>query len=181
MLEIQKSLTAYMKKYPKSKLVDVYKFYYQDLFGPAHFIHNKNDAFSYLLKELQVPMNPVSYVEPLGYMQNYYRVHLNLLQDGLFDASSFFEIFLKSAAITPTYNPQQCSELWYEVLCCIEKSYAYLIEPEQQNIISEAIINDGSLHHSSIYSESYKPHYRIIHKRFIPEFKTKKKLNIIMK
>ena len=79
---IRSAVEHQMEIYPCSTLMDIYKNFFQDSFGPGHIISDTASAGRYLREELNSAdsFSGVAY-EPTGYLVNFYRVNLSVMKD----------------------------------------------------------------------------------------------------
>ena len=45
-------IRSYLSKYPEATLQDIYKGSFQDVFGPAHLLTNREAVKNYIIKEM---------------------------------------------------------------------------------------------------------------------------------
>lgn len=72
---VNSAVASQMESYPESRLQDLYKFFFQDRFGPAHIIKDRQSAMDFILSELaeaDTLMGPT--MEPCGWQGNYVRL-----------------------------------------------------------------------------------------------------------
>ena len=89
---------SYLEKYPKSTLIDIYKGSFQDVFGPAHLLTDREAVIRYIEYEMK---NSESYEEhdyiPCGWQENFYQVNLKVIADGRVPMDDFVDAFMASA------------------------------------------------------------------------------------
>ena len=70
---------AYFQKYPEATLQDIYKGSFQDVFGPAHILTNKESVTKYIQYEMsQVESYENEDYVPCGWQGNFYQVNLKV-------------------------------------------------------------------------------------------------------
>ena len=154
-----------MELYPESRLQDIYKNFYQDMFGPGHMIPDTTAAGNYLRREL------ASYsectgpdIDPTGWEANFYRVNLSLLKENIIPYQIFFDAFTESVNGIEPPSPDEWREMWSDILVVIENMKLDL--PDYQRDIAELnkllAENNFTVHHSEAFNLHYQPHYRII-------------------
>lgn len=89
-----------LREYPAATLRDIYKSFFQDQFGPGHIVADTAAAHAYLRSELaamEADYVPIHYFEPAGVGDNFYRVDLSIIRDGVIEENDFFAAFMQSA------------------------------------------------------------------------------------
>lgn len=150
--------------YPEATLQDIYKSFFQDRFGPGHLIADTVSARRYLQQELKEMETPATaYYEPAGSGENYYRVSLEVIRQGIVNEDEFFSIFLESAGKVALPPVEVWTQEWKEIL----KEVPVDIEGYQADKeMIDAALSEGNyaMHHSRRYNKAYHPHYRLIDK-----------------
>ncbi len=154
-----------LHRFPESSLVDIYKSFYQDEFGPGHLLGDMQGAREYFCKELEGMTSAGRYVlEPCGTGSRFCRAPLDIVLDGIISPEEFFSGFIEGASMFTLPDISQWRVRWKEILAAAEP----VIKPiagieEDARIISEAMqTRSGAVRHSRRYVEAYDPHYRII-------------------
>ena len=143
-------LNYHKQHYPKMQNQDKVKLIYQATLGPAHFSNNakEKEIYKYILKEYKIAKKDGStslYYEYIS--SNYIRVYVQNELNLKYLAKSFF---------------QSMSEATYNINALKSNLDLYLSEDEKiPNYDFKPI------HHSSIYNEEYKPHYRLINTKYL--------------
>jgi len=164
---IRQSVSRHMEIYPSSTLQDLYKSYFQDYFGPGHMIENPEAAWKYLEYELaQDDYTDTVMLFPTGYKGNFVRVNLQLIKDGTLPGTTFMEEFIKSANAVKGISMDEWKTEWARILAVIEDTSPGLPGFEEDRRQIDALLQAGEyvVHHSSLFMETYHPHYRIIHR-----------------
>ncbi len=157
-----------MTNYPESRLLDLYKNFFHDKFGPGHMINDTASAGAYIRRELMLVDGPsqVSRVEITGWEGEYVRVDLYVLKEGTVDYRQFFDAFIESAqrAVQPSVN--EWSIEWEKIQQIIAKIYPDIPEFAKDSLFLENLLSSGKyvVHHSDAYSKAYQPHYRLFNK-----------------
>ena len=96
--EIKKSVKFQMRNYPESTLQDIYKNFFQDAFGPGHLIEDAEACLNNLQIELgQFESGKLkTVVEPLGHENNFVRVDLSVIRDGIVSYDDYARAFIES-------------------------------------------------------------------------------------
>lgn len=170
--KIKESVIRHQESYPSSTLQDLYKFYFQDYFGPGHMISNPDAAGKYLEYELEQN----DYIDtvmlfPTGYKGNFLRVNLQLIKDGTLPKSVFMQHFIQSANAVTGISMEDWREEWGRILSVIREVSPGLpgFEADRQRI--DSLLEEGEyvVHHSTLFLETYHPHYRIIQRDVFEE------------
>lgn len=158
--------------YPKSRLSDLYKNFFQDRFGPGHLIADTAMADNYLKQELASyteASGPL--VELIGWEGNFYRVNTDVVKFADESAKekmyrAYLNAFIESANTTPAVNMADWKTEWDAILAIIERMNLNLPDYEADRANIQALIASGKYagHHSGAFEEAYHPHYRIIRK-----------------
>lgn len=157
-----------MSSYPESRLIDLYKNFFQDKFGPGHIIADTASAGAYLRSELAEVkgLSQRDYVETTGWEGNFVRIDLSVLKEGLLDYNLFFDAFIKSTSETRSPSIDEWKLEWREIESVIRQLFPQIPMLEKDSKALEEILLNGKyvVHHSDDYNNAYKPHYRLISK-----------------
>src|SRR5574344_2283234 len=167
---IKETVQTQIKKYPKSHLIDLYKNFFQDRFGPGHMINDTASAAEYLRSEIKSMNNEKSELdclaEPTGYNHNFYRVDLRAITIGKISFKKYFDTFIESVNSIEPPNNEQWIEEWHKIKNVIDNMHLNLPNYKTEtDRIEESLYNNNYIwHHSSEFNKTYSPHYRIISK-----------------
>ena len=164
---IARYISRTIEKYPLITLADIYKGAFQDYMGPAHIIPDSHTARTYIVKELETTDTLIGDpYEPCSWMENYYRVNLSVIKNGLVPLDTFTEAFVRSAKGIDTLLIKEWKEVWHSALPAIKESTSNISGFKEDSAKIEDLLQNGEyvIHHSKIFNESYHPHYRIIEK-----------------
>ena len=153
-----------LEDYPESTLQDIYKSFFQDRFGPGHLITNTSAAREYLHHELnEMAKTVIPYYEPAGAGENYYRVNLAVIKDGIITENDFFNAFIESAAKVKFPTVEKWAEEWAEILKTVPTD---IENYHADKAMIDSVLTEGkyAIHHSRRFNEAYCPHYRLIDK-----------------
>ena len=163
---------TYFQRYPQATLQDIYKGSFQDVFGPAHILTNKESVTKYI----QYEMNQVESYEnedyvPCGWQGNFYQVNLKVIADGRVPMDTFVEAFMASAQGIDTTLTPQFIEDWQWMQQSIRKVVPDLEGFEEDSTLLAHLLEEGKyvVHHSQKFNDHYQPHYRIIRKDIFEE------------
>lgn len=158
-----------LNQYPESTLKDIYKSYFQDEYGPGHLVEDTASARRYLKYELETMQdNDYPYYEPAGEGDNFYRVNLSIIKQGIISEDDFFRIFLESADKIDFPPVEAWKSKWSEILEAVPDTLQNFAEDK---VTIDSLLNSGSYvsHHSKRFEKAYDPHYRLIHKSTFEE------------
>lgn len=178
-------LSAYMEQFPRSQLIDVYKYCFQDHFGPMHLSQSgtrpdSSACAGAMLREIEQlapnDSNPAyQYTAP---SRQYVRVNLRLVRDGVLPLETLTSALLQS--MTATGDIELWRSQWEQLL--VDMPHV-IIRPGNYAADSAAIASmllEGkyAAHHSQHFNRAYNYHYRIIRadifeKRLLPMIKKK--------
>lgn len=165
---VAESVALQISHYPDSRLVDVYKNFFHDKFGPGHMIADSAAAGAYLRRELQSVNGPSqdSRAEVTGWEGNFVRVDLVVLKDGVVDYSTFMEAFMESAQGVQMPSVEEWRVEWRKIERVIRRLYPQLPDLDKDSKFLDSLLAKGKyvVHHSEIYSQQYDPHYRLFRK-----------------
>lgn len=163
--EVCQAVEEHMKEYPQSTLRDLYKNFFQDVYGPGHLLNDTTAAKNYLLKELSSYSDIEGKIaEPTGYRHNFYRVNLSVIKNNLIPFDLFFDAFMQSAKDFKVVDIQEWKKEWLQIETVIRSMQLELpdYDKERNEIMDQ--LDEGKYvdHHSRLFNDNYRPHYRII-------------------
>ena len=169
---IMEAVEKQMEMYPKSTLIDLYKNFFQDYFGPGHIIANTDAANNYLRQELSsvTEFEGADY-EYTGYKGNMVRVNLKVIADSRVPYDKYFDAFLRSVnSITPPSIEEWQTE-WTKIDSVIMTMDIGLDNADENRQQITQLLNENKfvMHHSRQFNEHYAPHYRIIERTIFEE------------
>ena len=157
-------------------MVDLYKNYFQDAFGPGHLIPDTTQAGIYLDRELKQPgWTDMLPYQALGINHDYYRINLRFVKEGIIPRDTLLLAMVESATLARSPDMESWKKEWNEVLAVIKKVKPNLPEMETDEKLITQVFSEGNvvMHHSRHYEETYHPHYRIIHRSVFERWKEK--------
>ena len=163
---------TYFQRYPQATLQDIYKGSFQDVFGPAHILTNKESVTKYIQYEMsQVESYENEDYVPCGWQGNFYQVNLKVIADGRVPMDTFVEAFMASAQGIDTTLTPQFMEDWQWMQQSIRKVVPDLEGFEEDSTLLANLLKEGKyvVHHSQKFNDHYQPHYRIIRKDIFEE------------
>ncbi len=174
--KISQFIEAELYYYPKAQLVDLYKNYFQDAYGPGHLIPDTTQAGKYLDWELKQPgwTDTLTY-QALGINHDYYRINLQLVRNGTIPRDTLLLAMVESATLARNPDLESWKQEWNEVLAIIKKTKPNLPGMKSGEKRIEQVFANGDvvMHHSKSYEENYDPHYRIVHRSVFERWKSK--------
>ena len=163
-LAIREYVVEFLNRYPEATLQDIYKGSFQDYFGPAHIVSDREAAKRYILRELATAdtLGGERY-EPCGWRGQYYRVNLSVVRDSLVDIDCLVDAFVKSAWGEPTFTRKWIEE-WNAILQAAREVCPTLGGFAEDSAQIARLLSEGHyvVHHSRPFNEHYHPHYRIV-------------------
>ncbi len=170
---VREAISKQLECYPESRVQDIYKSFCQDNLGPGHLIPNPEQARAYLLSELkeyQEDLENGKYTKPqlryvpVGDQGHYVRVDLSVVLDGLVDADTLLDSFVRSANEGKVLSEEAWKQKWSDVADVIRHHFPGIPGAAGDLAAIDSLIKAGHLilHHSEAFSEAYHPHYRIV-------------------
>ena len=162
--KITKLIKSEFELHPKAQLIDYCKLFFQGTFGPGHIISDNNSAMEFLENELEKSsIFEEKDFQNISYINDFYRVNINVINKGMVSFDDFIDAFLKSVKLKNEINYKE----WYETWKNIEQQIIMMKIPiekiKEQSAELLGIIKDKQLmSHSKIYRTTYSPHYRLI-------------------
>lgn len=150
--------------YPKAELQDIYKLFYQDFFGPAHFVTSYDSALEYLENEI----NSVSccpeykYIQDISCLNSFLRVSLQVIGNS-FSKKKLLECFIASSQIN-LKPPISWLEHWQNIHSVVQTYFPDKAISSEFKTLSKAAEKNTNFHHSNNFRRLYSPHYRLIAK-----------------
>ena len=165
-------IRSYLQKYPKATLQDIYKGSFQDVFGPAHLLTDREAVIRYIRYEME---NADSYEAedyiPCGWQGNFYQVNLKVIADGRVPMDVFVDAFMASANGIDTTLTTTFIEDWGKIQQAVRQVAPELEGFKEDSTLLADLLKEGKyvVHHSRKFNEHYHPHYRIIRRNLFEE------------
>ncbi len=160
-------LCLYMQRYPQSQLRDVYKYCFQDCFGLEHLMSDSMAAVRYIENEIR-SADSTDWQQPLFYYpllrNNYVRVDIGYVRQGIIPLGTLVSAMLQSSQPVD-YDVEQWHNRWQSLLELLKNPYCKKpLNYEEDYQLIEQTIKSGkyALHHSRLFNETYRQHYRIV-------------------
>ena len=163
---------GYFEKYPEATLQDIYKGSFQDVFGPAHILTDRQAVIRYIESELKASTSfEEDDYQPCGWQGNFYQVNLKVIADGRVPMDVFVDAFMASAnGIDTTLTPAFVKD-WQELQQAVRTVRPQLEGYREDSTLLAHLLKEGKyvVHHSRMFNEHYHPHYRIIRRDLFEE------------
>lgn len=173
---MQQAISTMILTYPETSLQDIYKSCFQDYFGPAHIIANRESAQAYIARELaQATLTDTVYYELCGWKGNYVRVNLAVVADSIISIDNFADAFYRSAPDTTPIVDERWLDEWDSTMQVVRevvvkhstripRKSPLIVNFKSDSIAIAHLLREGKyvMHHSEKYGEAYNPHYRIV-------------------
>ena len=163
---------GYFEKYPEATLQDIYKGSFQDVFGPAHILTDRQAVIRYIESELKASTSfEEDDYQPCGWQGNFYQVNLKVIADGRVPMDVFVDAFMASAnGIDTTLTPAFVKD-WQELQQAVRTVRPQLENYREDSTLLAHLLKEGKyvVHHSRKFNEHYHPHYRIIRRDLFEE------------
>lgn len=164
---IRQAIEGMRERYPSTTLQDVYKSCFQDYYGVAHLLADRESVKRYIDYELANADSLVSsYYEPCGWRGEFIRVNLSAIKDGRITSDILTDAFMTSAEYSMNSATEEWKQLWLDILQEARKMTPPLNNFREDSIAIASLLDKGEyvMHHSEEYSRAHHPHYRIIHR-----------------
>lgn len=172
---VAEAVDKQLEYYPELELMDLYKSFFQDNFGPGHIAPDSVIAYTRIISELHSAEDYGSpYYEAAGRGNNFYRVSLQVVSDSLVPVDLYFRAFYSSIKDVRPVDIKEWREEWNVIKTVIDSMNLSLPGYEEQTMAIDSLLKAGeyAYHHSRAYNANYHPHYRLIRKDiFLNEIK----------
>ena len=163
---------TYLQKYPEATLQDIYKGSFQDVFGPAHILTNREAVTNYIQSEMESAeaWEAHDYI-PCGWQGNFLQVNLKVIADGRVPMDDFVDAFMASAnGIDTTLTPSFIED-WHLIQQAVRLTDPQLEGFKEDSTLLSHLLKEGKyvVHHSRKFNAHYHPHYRIIRRDLFEE------------
>ena len=166
---IARCVEGELRIHPESHLVDLYKYFFQDVFGPGHMVSDRASAAKYLDEELSSAGSfETADYEELMYRGQFVRVNLRMVADSVISKQVLLDAFMQSAQEFKLPDVDQWRGEWAEIARVIREVKPLLPGYDQESLQIDSLLQSGNyaVHHSRDYVRAYDPHYRIIHRKY---------------
>lgn len=170
--QIKASIQNEYSLHPEAQLRDYFKYFAQSAFGPGHLIKDLKSTRDNLLSELESSDSfDKVMLQKCDYYYPYYRVNLQLIRDKIIDFDDYFNAFIESSACIIPISEYVFKEEWTYISNVLKYEDIIKCGLEEDSLLIESLLQHNRFlcSHSNNYREKYKPHYRLIHKLFLPE------------
>lgn len=152
---IRKIVRTELDYFPLAQPQDLAKLLYQAVYGPRHAVDNASALFDWLQDEMKIAQSYHHHLllQELYIFQPMFRLYLGPAKEKGFSTELIHDLFWHSCQAKPiTFTFP-----WEEILALTFNESG--VNPE--NCLN-LLTNEGPFHHSSLYREAYRPHYRLI-------------------
>lgn len=163
--EVRIAATTLLDRYPLATLIDIYKSFFQDEFGPGHLLHDEAAAVAYLDREIETTVSRRRYEpEPCGLGRRYCRLSLDLVVDGIVNREHLAQAFLRGAAGLTGAEIETWSGKWTAIRTALDPLRNRIAEFDEavRRIDDRLQSGDYAMHHSARFRRAYDPRYRIV-------------------
>lgn len=164
--KMEQFVKDYLQRYPHATLQDIYKSNFQDYFGPSHIMASRERVIAYIETEMNSgEVGSGDYYTPCGWRNNYYQVNLSVIKDGLISIEEFADAFISGGGKEPQLTDEWLKE-WDSLKRVVKEIAPTLANYDVDVEKIDTLLKGGKyvVHHSILYENHYKPHYRIIKK-----------------
>lgn len=171
---IAQAVETLLDRYPKATLQDLYKSCFQDHFGVAHLLADRERVKGYIMYELATADTLCgAYSEPCGWRGNFVRVNLSAVRDGYISVDELTDAFMASAEYSSNEVTEEWLAEWNSIQQIVKKGGfdRLLVDYAADSTRLANLLGEGKyvMHHSEAYGKAYHPHYRIIHRSVFEE------------
>ena len=163
---------TYLQKYPEATLQDIYKGSFQDVFGPAHILTNREAVTNYIQSEMESAEAWEAHdYTPCGWQGNFLQVNLKVIADGRVPMDDFVDAFMASANGIDTTLTSSFIEDWHLIQQAVRLTDPQLEGFKEDSTLLSHLLKEGKyvVHHSRKFNAHYHPHYRIIRRDLFEE------------
>lgn len=168
-----KVVQEYLLQYPKATLVDIYKWFYQSVYGPAHLAAEPGEMEGRLRMEVdalhgkrdRAREQVMPAYEYIGVDRRYVRVNLLLVQAGTVSVDLMLDALLRTIDESGEPLPvEQWRDEWEQIVNSLYKLDVLPDNFEQDRMAIVDQLNKGVvvMHHSKQFNEAYDVHYRVV-------------------
>lgn len=154
--------------HPKSSLIDYYKMFYQDYFGPGHIIADEGRTRTRLVDELSSYKSKNRFFyQDISCKNNFLRLDLKIIDDK--NIEIFLKRFIESSVLKIDVSFNEWALDWQVIQKVLLVKLPHLDREPDKLIVNKLIQSKEIPSHSDSYKINYNPHYRLICKEFFRE------------
>jgi hypothetical protein len=159
----QDILKSHFTRYPEMQIQDVYKLIYQAALGSEHAVMNRHEACVRLEREImQLGDEDVepAIVDPISADGQIVRVHLRpfLAENG--DPEALLTAFVRTA--NEFHGDEQVLKNYWDIA-----THLGFFPPAAMDDFIQSMKGYPAMHHSAIYTQRYRPAYRVILQKYL--------------
>lgn len=162
--------TDYQRNFPSATLKDMYKYSFQDNFGPAHIIRDSLASAQYIESEIayldSIGWKYRELYEPLELRGQYVRVNVWAVKEGRLTTGQLVSALMRSGTPPDSLQVAAWRDSWPQVAQVLSRLPQPVPGFAQDSAAIEALLQRGDYvsHHSAQFNEAYHYGYRLIRK-----------------
>ncbi len=160
----------YHRAFPAATLKDMYKYGFQDYFGPAHIIRDSAACARYVESELHyldsIGWRYVEPYEPLQLVGQHVRVNLVTVRDGYLSVGQLVNALMRSGTPPDSTALAAWCKMWPKVEQTIAPLADSLPHYAEDKVFLDSLVASGAYvsHHSAAFNADNHYGYRLIRK-----------------
>lgn len=164
-------VSCHVARYPKMLLADVYKLLHQRCLGNEHAVTNADHARRWLVRELdqlrEGPAEPL--IDAISADGQLVRIHLRPFVRESRDVDVLVNAFVRTASLVD--GSIEALERALSVVATATSQGALPFDTDEARAVSTGMAAAGfpAAHHSDVYRTAYRPAYRVVDRRFLPD------------
>ena len=163
--QIKTFVDGNLREFPQSTLQDLYKSFFQSVYGPEHLVTDSAKVVAYMDVELRQDFNDeYPLVQFVGITGNFVRVNLSAVKKGYVPKGLLASCFIRSSQYKSDVGIDDFRKQWRKVVRYIADNGIQLDNFSHDSLYVENLLAKGKYVwvHSPQYKAAYKPHYRIV-------------------
>ena len=156
-------ILAQVRRYPALQVQDLFKCLHQGVFGCGHFV---SDRAAELLQQELAELSDLDGPDLEVLSSRFCRIHLRMLAKTRLSPETLFRMFvLSSKEVCGT-----AGQLEHQIICLLalarEGQLPFSVEQILHNAAQWGDAGYPACHHSAEFRETYRPAYRVIHRKY---------------
>lgn len=167
---LQQLFAEYHRDFPAATLKDMYKYGFQDVFGPAHIIGDSLSCARYVESEVAY-LDSIGWryrepYEPLQLCGQYVRVNVLTVKEGRLSTQQLVGALIRSGAVPDSADLVLWQKQWPQVEKAIAPLAADLPGYAEDKAFIDSLLAAGQYvsHHSSAFNAANHYGYRLVRK-----------------
>ena len=135
-----------LDRYPKSRLLDIYKSCFQDYMGAEHLVTERDRVKAFLDEELKTTtLNDLMtwYYEPCGIDSCYYRVNIRTVKEKIITEELLLDAFVRSANSSRRPSLESWREKWHHILGTVDQMNFNLRNYQEDKRLIDSTLSVG--------------------------------------